>query len=231
MAVNAFEFSFSSQNIQAIAASLFLDSPCRVMILRRTTELLEINEVGAKFLQSSRESLLGTLLVDHYPVEVRETVLKWFSQPFDSPEGTVSGEYVLGGQRWMSRGRRISVLDGQDGIICVSQPLVDLIPLARLQEMIAVYRDRAVPLGSLAALTDREFEVASLLAASLTDGEIASELHRSIRTVHAHRRAIGQMLGLRRRSEVAELMRSRGLAARPQNVSRDDAVDPIDAAA
>ncbi|MBY0113053.1 MAG: LuxR C-terminal-related transcriptional regulator [Phycisphaerales bacterium] len=185
------------------------------MIVRRTTELLDINEEGARLLKSSRDALVGTLLVNHYPVEVCDTVLKWFNQPFDSPEGTVSGEYILGGQRWQSRGRRVPMADGDEGIICVSQPRTDLIPLARLQEMIGIYRDRAVPLGPIAALTDREFEVAALLSASLTDSEIASELHRSIRTVHAHRRSIGQKLGLRRRSEVAEMMRSRGLAASP----------------
>jgi DNA-binding CsgD family transcriptional regulator len=110
------------------------------------------------------------------------------------------------------------VTDGEDRLICVSQPLTDLIPLESLAEMIAVYNDRAAALGSLGMLTDREFEVAALVAASLTDSEIASELHRSIRTVHAHRRAIGQKLGLKRRSEVAELLRSRGLGAKPSGI-------------
>lgn len=73
----------------------------------------------------------------------------------------------------------------------------------------------ALALGDLANLTEREFEVAALIGAFMSDGEIAQELHRSIRTVHAHRRGIGQKTGLHRRSEIAELMQTRGLAAAP----------------
>ena len=210
-----FSLGVSPQNSDALAAALLMDTSCRVLILARSSEILGLNQAAVDFLGSSLERLVGTRLVDHYPIEIREHVLRWLSVPFVTSDETVQGEYILHGQRWKSIARRLPVVEGEDRIICVSQPRSDLIPLARINELISIYRDRKVALASLAVLTDRELEVAALLSASLTDSEIARELHRSIRTVHAHRRSIGQKLGLKRRSEVAELFRSRGLGATP----------------
>lgn len=215
MPESAFILGVLPKNADAIAAALLLDTSCRVLVLARSSEILGLNRAAAEFLSSSTEALVGTRLVDHYPVEIRDYVMQWLNQPYVTAEGIVVGEYILHGRRWRSVARRIPVTDGEDRLTCVSQPLTDLIPLARIHEMISIYRDRAAALGPIAALTDREFEVAALLSASLTDSEIARELHRSIRTVHAHRRALGQKLGLKRRSEVAELFRSRGLGAKP----------------
>lgn len=231
MPESLFILGVSPQNVDAIAAALLLDTSCRVLILARTSEILGLNPVAADFLGSPQESLVGTRLVDHYPMEIREHVLQWLGQPYFSPDGAVDAEYILCGRRWRSIARRLPVTDGEDRLICVSQPLTDLIPLARILEMVSIYRDRSVPLGLVAALTDREFEVAALLSASLTDSEIARELHRSVRTVHAHRRGIGQKLGLRRRSEVAEMMRSRGLAARPVHAAPEDEIEQVENAA
>lgn len=213
-----FRLGVSPQNADAIAAALLQDTCCRVLVLSRSSEILGLNDSAAEFLGSSRDSLIHTQLVDHYPHAIRDRVLSWLNHPFVTPDETVEGQYILRGRRWKSIARRLPVTDGEDRLICVSQPLTDLIPLESLAEMIAIYKDRTAALGSLGMLTDREFEVAALVAASLTDSEIARELHRSIRTVHAHRRSIGQKLGLKRRSEVAEVFRSRGLGAKPSGV-------------
>lgn len=213
-----FRLGVSPQNADAIAAALLQDTCCRVLIMARSSEILGLNVAAAEFLGASRDSLLHTRLVDHYPPEIRDDVLSWLNRPFVTPEETVERRYILHGRRWKSIARRLPVTDGEDRLVCVSQPLTDLVPLQSLVEMISVYKDRTAALGPLGVLTDREFEVAALVAASLTDNEIAQELHRSVRTVHAHRRSIGQKLGLKRRSEVAELLRSRGLGAKPSNI-------------
>ncbi len=218
MPATQFRLGVSPQNADAIAAALLQDTCCRVMILSRSSEILGLNEVAAEFLGGSREALVQTRLVDHYPPEIRDRVLTWLNRPFVTSDETVEGRYIVRGRRWKSIARRLPVTDGEDRVICVSQPLTDLVPMETLVEMIAIYKNRTVALGPLGVLTDREFEVAALVAASLTDGEIAHELHRSIRTVHAHRRSIGQKLGLKRRSEVAELLRSRGLGAKPSGI-------------
>lgn len=58
-----------------------------------------------------------------------------------------------------------------------------------------------------AILSDREFEVARLVADGLTNKEIAVQLDLSVRTVDAHVRSILQKLGISSRSEVGGLLR------------------------
>lgn len=215
MTVQDFHLQIEARDAEAIGAALFLDSCCRVLILKRNSEILNLNVEAERFLRSSRDQVIGTPLVEYYPSELRETVLAWLNQAYVSDAGCVTGEYILWGQRWSSTARRIPLKQGEDCLLCVSQQRTDLVGLPQLVEMIGRCRDRRSALGDLHVLTDRELEVAALIAASLTDSEIASELHRSIRTVHAHRRSIGEKLQMRRRSGVADLMRSRGLGALP----------------
>lgn len=215
MAVQDFHLQIEPRDAEAIGASLLLDSCCRVLILKRNSEILNLNVEAERFLRSTRDQVIGTPLVDYYPSELREGVLAWLNQAYVTGADRVTGEYILWGQRWNSTARRIPLKQGEDCLVCVSQQRTDLVALPQLVEMIGRCRDRRTALGDLHMLTDREVEVAALIAASLTDSEIAGELHRSIRTVHAHRRSIGEKLQMRRRSGVADLMRSRGLGALP----------------
>jgi len=56
--------------------------------------------------------------------------------------------------------------------------------------------------GSLSALTDREFEVFSLIGRGLEPQEIADSLHLSIKTVDTHRASIRRKLGLKNGTEL-----------------------------
>jgi DNA-binding CsgD family transcriptional regulator len=70
--------------------------------------------------------------------------------------------------------------------------------------------------GSLAALTDRETEVATLLASGISNPEIAAELFLSRKTVERHVSNVLAKLGARNRTEVAALIGSGdGLLRRP----------------
>jgi DNA-binding NarL/FixJ family response regulator len=62
---------------------------------------------------------------------------------------------------------------------------------------------RLDPLG----LTQRERQVAELLAQGLSNAEIAQQLHRSERTVEHHVAALLSKLGVARRSQVAPLLK------------------------
>ena len=53
-------------------------------------------------------------------------------------------------------------------------------------------------------LSSREFEVFSLLGQGLSPRQIAEQLHRSVRTIEAHRENIKRKLGLRTATEVAQ---------------------------
>ena len=60
-------------------------------------------------------------------------------------------------------------------------------------------------------LSPREIEVLTLIAQGHTNGEIASSLFLSVRTVESHRAHIQQKVGLTRRAELVSYARERGL--------------------
>jgi DNA-binding CsgD family transcriptional regulator len=74
---------------------------------------------------------------------------------------------------------------------------------ARAVELLRTARSRRGFGDPWAPLTAREFAVARLVADGLTNGEIATELDVSPRTVSAHVEHILAKLGVNRRSEIA----------------------------
>ena len=67
------------------------------------------------------------------------------------------------------------------------------------------------PPGPPDGLSDRELEVLRLIAMGHTNGEIASKLYLSIRTVETHRSHIQQKLGLNTRAELVGYALERGV--------------------
>jgi DNA-binding NarL/FixJ family response regulator len=68
-------------------------------------------------------------------------------------------------------------------------PLAEIVDLARPR-----------PSETPAGLTPREVEVLRLVAAGLTDAQVAERLVLSVRTVHSHMRSIYRKLGVSSRS-------------------------------
>jgi DNA-binding CsgD family transcriptional regulator len=77
----------------------------------------------------------------------------------------------------------------------------------------------------LTGLTRREREILALTGQGMTAAEIAEHLHRSIRTVHAHRYALCRKLGMHSSVQLARIAVDAGLApasaARPQPTGDD----------
>ena len=65
-----------------------------------------------------------------------------------------------------------------------------------------------------AALSAREQEVLSLVAAGLTDDQIATQLYISVKTVHSHLDRIRDKTGVRRRADLTRLAGRLGLLGR-----------------
>lgn len=74
-------------------------------------------------------------------------------------------------------------------------------------------RRRVGPLLLDPPLTGREVQVLQLLARGLADGEIASRLFVSIRTVQSHLQEIRWKVGLKQRSALAGWAVDRGIAS------------------
>jgi DNA-binding NarL/FixJ family response regulator len=65
--------------------------------------------------------------------------------------------------------------------------------------------------GEKDTLSDREMEILKLLAEGKTNGEIALELHVSIKTIGSHRRNILHKLGLRNIVELTKYALAKGI--------------------
>jgi DNA-binding CsgD family transcriptional regulator len=65
---------------------------------------------------------------------------------------------------------------------------------------VQAYRDEAEDAAAVEGLTAREAEVLRLVAAGLSDAEVAERLVLSVRTVHAHLRSVYRKLGVSSRS-------------------------------
>src|SRR2546426_258708 len=83
---------------------------------------------------------------------------------------------------------------------------------AALEPALSVRTDGRVPMSSsdLPRLTERETEVLRMISDGLTDRETAVALSISIRTVETHVSNVLHKLGVRSRSEAAQLYREHG---------------------
>ena len=68
----------------------------------------------------------------------------------------------------------------------------------------------------LTALSQREREVLTLVAAGRTDEQVSHELYISVKTVHSHLDRIRDKTGVRRRAELTRLAVRLGLSNTPR---------------
>jgi DNA-binding CsgD family transcriptional regulator len=70
---------------------------------------------------------------------------------------------------------------------------------------------RTVDLGPLSQLSKRELEVLALIGEGLTNAQIAARLHRTAKTIEAHRTSLAAKLGVTTRVELAAVAARAGL--------------------
>lgn len=66
-------------------------------------------------------------------------------------------------------------------------------------------------LGPLSALTPRELEVLQLIGQGLTQREVAAKLSRTVKTVEAHRAALGRKLGAKKNVHLVQVAYAAGM--------------------
>lgn len=79
--------------------------------------------------------------------------------------------------------------------------------------------------SGLRSLSEREREVLGLIGRGLTSAEIATRLHRSIRTIESHRYKLGIKLGVSNRVELARIAIEAGLAPLQTQQLRDSSLE------
>ncbi|KAA0216763.1 MAG: LuxR family transcriptional regulator [Leptolyngbya sp. PLA3] len=92
---------------------------------------------------------------------------------------------------------------------CTVQRVAD--PIGDQWRGLKVHRADCADFGPLGVLSARELEVAAMIGAGMSVREIASHLHRSIKTIENHRISIGRKLGIGSRLEIALMANIAGL--------------------
>lgn len=230
--------------LRGMWAAMSEDARLSIHILDGRGRVLALNELAAEMAGVDAASAIGREIGELYPktlaADVREQLANVVSRGLSCENGSpILSTLLLGGRRWRCSMRLLDMRDGASGvahetpwpgagahyttfgILRVCRVASDPDHLESLVERVSKAQDRGALLGPLSVLTDRELEVAMLIAAGLTDAAIAKRLFRSLRTVHAHRRAIGSKLrqdfGIRNRSDLIRVMTERGLVARVEN--------------
>ena len=89
-----------------------------------------------------------------------------------------------------------------------------------IPESFLIFETGLVNLGPLDSLSRRELEVLALISHGMTTDEIARDLHRSAKTIEAHRSSIARKLGVKNRVQLAELARKAALEIRHADLKR-----------
>lgn len=85
-----------------------------------------------------------------------------------------------------------------------------------------IHTANCADLGPLDVLSARELEIAALIGTGMSVRDIASHLHRSIKTIENHRISMGRKLGIGNRLEIALMANNAGLRPSDSELRRID---------
>ncbi|MBO6512395.1 MAG: hypothetical protein JJ974_00330 [Phycisphaerales bacterium] len=189
-----------------------------VSVLDRNGVLLYLNEESIRlFFKEPRtlEDLQGKDMFEMgFPKEWAEERLRLIRQIEETGEEMILRTIWQGRQQfsWM---RPLDQEDGEDfRVLIVTRRMGAGEESDRLQDSeMQVVNSEVAGLGELSQLTKREIEVLALIGQGLTAKEIASIMHRSVKTIENHRISLGTKLQKSNKVELAMIARQAGLTA------------------
>lgn len=195
------------------------DAECPAFIGDEAGRFIEANSSFCELLGASRDHVIGSMLRDWFPGVVADERLRFRERVLSTGRAARATD--------MLRGRRFTSLlrpfEGGGHRRCVIGVLHPRPP--RPDEAAAglsVFEH--VDLGPLAALTPKEMEVLQLIGQGLTQRAIADRLNRTVKTVEAHRAAIGRKLGAKKNVHLVRVAMAAGLIDGGRAVSPGAAV-------
>jgi DNA-binding CsgD family transcriptional regulator len=199
------------RNAAAIWAALSEDTHCSVSVADQDGRYIWCNEPTAALLGKPRAQIAGHLPREFLVPELAQFVESSVLRVIETGEplfvdGVLDAKYLRGVFR---------PLRGPDGalrrvlIVATTPGAATWTPEGPAPGVVRA----PVPMSDpLARLSPRELEVLALLGRGMSVPEAARHLHRSVRTVEAHRYAIGRKLKIRNQAELAKAARLAGLA-------------------
>ncbi|MDX2115325.1 MAG: LuxR C-terminal-related transcriptional regulator [Planctomycetota bacterium] len=175
---------------------LVVDLDARIRLLNRAASPL----FGVRAAEGGR---LGDLFSQEYTAEHTELIRR------AAETGSLRFEDIVRGRRVLSTLRAVTLRAAEAAVTWTMSPLRAALAL----EPVGTEFPRAsvADMGALAALTPRELEVLRHIGEGLSQREIAALLHRTVKTIEAHRAALGRKLGLRKNVQLAQVAIDAGL--------------------
>lgn len=185
---------------------LLSDFECPAFIADAEGHYRMANEAFCTLLGAPVERVVGSRLCD------------WFA-PDIAAERMAMREHVRATGRAahaadLLRGKRFTIVmrsfevDGQSpGVIALLQPR----PPRDEETTAGLYPLKHFDLGTLSELTPRELEVLQLIGQGNSQREIATRLGRTVKTVEAHRAAVGRKLGAKKNVHLVQIAMNAGM--------------------
>lgn len=192
------------------------DTPCNVVLMDAEQHILDANAGACRSFSKGVEQLRGRRITEMYPADLHAEWNAWAAMVLASDGVDMVSRmlrFILDGRHWCAVGRPARLTDGRAAILCTMCIMGEPTELSVMLERLRKVSNRRASLGDLSHLSDRELEVAMLIASGYSDSDIATTICRSLRTVHAHRRMLGRKMGVERRHEISRQMCARGLIA------------------
>lgn len=198
-------------------AALTQDSGAAVLVADRNGTIKYCNAEGALMLGAQAQAVVGRTLADLFSREVAAERTA-FCQTAAACDRAFDVDGIVRG-RWMRCAHRAVQSNGETVVVMVfSMPAWSGAGAEspRGGALVARYNDS----GPLGALTSREIDVLRLIAEGLSTAEIATELHRSVKTIEWHRVSLGTKLGQTNRVGLARVAIGAGLAGLERSSTR-----------
>jgi len=211
-------------NAEAMWAALADDALCEVLVVDRLSRFVWCNARAAELIGRTPADLIGKSVREINTPELSQLMEDSVRRALDTGE-TVVTEGILEAKYLRGTFRPLRSAGGAgDRVLVVVTP-----PGAAAWTLDGpapgVVRGAVPKSDPLAKLSPRELEVLALLGRGMSAPEAARHLHRSIRTVEAHRYSIGRKLKVRNQAELAQAARLAGLAVQSPKAAGTPALE------
>lgn len=199
--------------------ALVTEPSVAVHILDRDLRMIYCNETLARdLLDRPVSEVIGRPLADLVGDDVVADTKRAIERLGES-DGRLGLRRIWKGRQVIGTFRRIAVESRDDDHFLVITRFLD--PRSREDIDIPVLDAETIRLGPLDVLSPRELEVLCLLGQGLTIKEIGGVLHRSPRTIEAHRHNVGNKLEESDRVKLAQIAVEAGLTLADVERRRD----------
>jgi DNA-binding CsgD family transcriptional regulator len=185
---------------------LLNDFECPAFIADGEGRYRVANEAFCELLGAPAERVVGSRLSDWFTAEIAAERMAMREHVKETGRAVHAAD-LLRGKRFTIVMRPFEVDGERPGVVALLQPR----PPRNEEVESGLYPLSHFDLGMLAELTPRELEVLQLIGQGNSQREIATRIGRTVKTVEAHRAAVGKKLGARKNVHLVQIAMHAGM--------------------